>query len=1208
MLKIFPNTFNTLTLKIIHLEHGNRFYSYDVSILVSFIANHDIREFDLAYDDLLKNAKQEIFDLGGSLTGLPSKLPGMKQLFDFIFSIAYLLDDQIDRLPDQTGLKAFANATVQQHCNTPFKNLLGIYKVGKDGRDNLGNYKFIEETDTNAFPSLSGLSQKYTKQIIEDGLVLKWVADGTLTDVYSSLTSSDYHYAFGTNSPTVPAQPIHIEQWLKPALKAITAVYKSLSKVFYKIISESINYLEETLDEWRTHTPHMSLYLSFLKLFRFAQDHLNGLKEDHVNFYYREILRLQERPSRPDEVFAIIELAKHIDEFLLEEGVAFKGGKDSEGNERIYKTRIGTAINKASVSQLKAVYKNPITGKIYTSLANTSDGIEEPPISEDGSWKPFGPVTDFVDIENNVIAPLDGTEQSDVFPIINQVAEVGFAIASPNLFLKGGTRRITIDLTASRTDIATPTSWNTTNFKILFTGEEGWIEKTLDDDVDYLLDHLKFICTLKAEDPKIVPYDSAIHGGTFQTNSPIVKVVLVDDGGYVYNDLKKFKITKASTTVEVSNLKDILVQNEIGRLDLSNPILPFGALAKVGSSLIIGSKEVFQKKLLDSSKTPNQPLGLNIIWEGLEDVGNAFKPSKRIQVTQGYLKGNTWIDPAVGLNLASLELEGEKLIPVNNVPSIEGVNLSKFDFSHDETYTPTSKDGFIRINLKDDFGQKDYFRELPRALIELAKTEPDKGVVDVRFRDTKDTSTIDDDDIVLTDPPYIPSFKGLSINYTASSTFLLGTQFENRAEQFFHLHSFGQRERHTELNGGNAIRVLPLFENEGDLMIGLKGLEPQQSVSILFQIAEGTAEPLKAKQEVEWSFLYNNNWKKFTDTNDANYNDQTNGLLQSGLVSFFLPKKINADNTWLETGHIWIKASVKNHVDAICNIIEVKAQTVRLRFEDQDNAEDVLASPLAAESVKKLLEPIANIKKIKQPFTSFGGKLKEQQSHFHKRISERLRHKDRAITIWDYEHLILEEFPEIYRAKCLNHTHLKSLPSPNEDQKTINEVAPGHVLLVTIPDLQQKNAVATLKPYTSLNTISKISDFIKKRTTPHAKVEVINPLFEEIQLDFQIQFRENIDFTLYQKKLNQDILKFLSPWAFKSETQQRLEFGGIIYKSVLLDYIEELSYVDFVTEFKMNHIGPTKTNSDIEEAIASSPRSILVSIAQHEIKEVENCL
>ena len=1208
------------------------FFSYDVSILISFIADNDVREFDASFEDLLKLVEDEIRNLysaanvtiGGSLkvavkNNLPNHFPSFKKLFDFILSLADHIDVQIKRLPDTVGLKAFAQNTIQQQCNTPFENLLGFYKVGIEAKGTAPNYVLINPADENPFPEETILAQKYTQEIIQQGLSYMWLSDDRKwTDIYNGLLADDFLYGFGSNVPAVMDTPLQVEQWLRPILKELKSIYNSLSKSFFKVVSESPKYLEATLSEWPDHTPHMALYLSYLKLFRFAQDHLNGVKERHVDFYFKEILQLQERPAKPDAVFAVIELAKQVDDFLLENETAFKAGKDSDGVELIYKATSDTAINKAKVVELKSIYHTTDNGRIYSApISNSLDGLGEALISEDGHWKPFGPLSDFVN-ENGIptAPPITDKEATELFASINQPTEIGFAIASPNLFLKGGIRTVRLRFPVTKID---PTqdlnnaNWLAAYFKILFTGEEGWIEKSPISNPSYSGGTIHIFSELSADDPKVVPYNVAIHGGAFQTSAPIVKVLLKNSTAatHIYKDLRNLKITNAMTEVNVAKLKDFVVQNNAGRLDLSNPILPFGGLAKVGSSLIIGSKEVFQKKLFVNALSKFK---VNLEWDGLDDLGEVYNAPADIKVAYGYLKANKWNDDdtaasekeMIDSNFAK-PTAAESIEISSNIGNIGKAITKAFDYADDEMYTPNSKDGFIRLNLKDSCGQKEYQRGYTSALIELSRTAPVfTNIRDDQFKTGSGTS----EKVILKDPPYVPSFKGLSLDYSASTDISLSTvsgNFEDRAEQFFHIYPFGVAEQHSKLNIEPAdITLLPQFDFAGELLIGIEGLDPLQSVSVLFQLAEGTANPLKKVQEVSWYYLYKNKWQLFEDKNKASINDQTNGLLQSGLLTFFLPKKINLDNSRLDHGMVWLRAAIKNNADAICDIIDIKTQAVRLQFEDQGNAEDVLENPLTAKKIKKLLHPLADVKKIDQPYSSFGGKLKEQSEHFHKRISERLRHKDRAITIWDYEHLVLEEFPEIHRVKCLNHTQLRTDPL-DENRKFLNEIAPGHVLLVTIPGLKFKNSLASLTPYTSLNTLSLISDFVKKRTSPHVQLEVANPLFEQIELDFQIAFRENTDYTLYKKILNQDILKFLSPWAYENESAQALEFGGMIYKSVLLDYIEELSYVDFVTEFKLNQIiSTTEKIMDVEEVIASTPRSVLVSVPEHIINPVVN--
>ncbi|MCB0615163.1 MAG: baseplate J/gp47 family protein, partial [Phaeodactylibacter sp.] len=990
-------------------------------------------------------------------------------------------------------------------------------------------------------------------------------------------------------------------------------IFESLMKAITQIVFEGPRFLQETLEDWPAHQPHVALYLAFLQLYAIAQRQLNGLKERHVDYYYKEVLRLKEKGATPDTIHLLIELAKQVEDYLLKEGTAFKAGKDSESKEVIYKAPSDTALNKAQVSQLKSVYYTAQNGKVYAApITNSEDGQGAELLSSDGQWKPFGPVTRFRGNETQVhpeipVAPPSDAEADTValFDQVSEVAEVGFAIASPNLFLREGTRGITLKLTASLIDPTGPpvdaSFWQAQHFSIYLTGEEGWIRKFPDAPPTYDGTLLTMECTLSAEDPPVLPYDAEIHGEYFDTTAPVIKVLAREHSGTSpYNELKKLKATQVYTEVSVTGVRNLIVQNELGRLDPSKPFLPFGGSPHIGSALIIGNKEVFQKKLATSLK-------VNIQWDGLADAGNSFVPGSWVYTGLDYLENNGWQDTYTSKLLIKGDLSDPQAsvseTDASRLSSIGKPTLANFSYEEDVPFSIKSKDGYIRLRLKNNFGHKKFMREYPKVLIELSKVDPDETAVDTQFLDGSNN-------IILKDPPYIPSFKELSLDYTAASTFNFSEAdeeiFAKRTEQFFHVSPFGQRERHPLVNKSGAdVSLVPLIEHEGNLYIGIASLKPKQSVSVLFQVAEGSANPLAEKQKVEWYYLYQNNWMAFSEVEDADVADSTNGLLQSGIIQFFLPRKINDDNTLLPPGHTWLRASVGTSSDAISNMVSVDAQAVKATFYDQGNAEDFLASPLAEGTIKKLQKTVAAVKKVNQPYSSFGGKVKEKQPHFYKRVSERLRHKDRAITIWDYEHLVLEAFPDIYKVKCLNHTRLRADPD-DPNRKIINEIAPGYVLFVAVPDLKQRNAVDPLKPYTSLNTLDQIKQFLQKRISPQVQLDVVNPLFESVYLDFEVEFHDDRDFTLYSKILEQEIIQFLSPWAFDNADKRELEFGGSICKSVLLDFVEERPYVDFVTQFRMDQFtGPSLPDLlDIEEARASTSRSILVSYSKHNIKEV----
>jgi hypothetical protein len=60
-----------------------------------------------------------------------------------------------------------------------------------------------------------------------------------------------------------------------------------------------------------------------------------------------------------------------------------------------------------------------------------------------------------------------------------------------------------------------------------------------------------------------------------------------------------------------------------------------------------------------------------------------------------------------------------------------------------------------------------------------------------------------------------------------------------------------------------------------------------------------------------------------------------------------------------------------------------------------------------------------------------------------------------------------------------------------------------------------------------------------------------------------------------------------------------------VYKSQLIDFVEDTDYVDYVTDFRMYDLrGGAGDFDDVSEALAATPDAILVSDATHDIAAV----
>ncbi|MGK7926392.1 MAG: baseplate J/gp47 family protein [Spirulina sp.] len=455
------------------------------------------------------------------------------------------------------------------------------------------------------------------------------------------------------------------------------------------------------------------------------------------------------------------------------------------------------------------------------------------------------------------------------------------------------------------------------------------------------------------------------------------------------------------------------------------------------------------------------------------------------------------------------------------------------------------------------------------------------------------------DNPIILNEPYTPEIQRLSLAYKAHSdtVAIASTDLKDCAHpdlQFFHLTPFGlvrehgyqrqQIEARLQAGIGWAVPLLPQYNHAGELAIGFSSLKAGDSVSVLFQVSEGSADPDLPWEELHWFVLCDNYWKPLSRSEVVG--DTTNQLRRSGIIQFLIPLEATTENTILPRDLIWIKGAIQNNVTAVCQLIEVAANAIEVQFVDRGNDPQHLLTALEPLKIEKLKHGLSAIKAVKQPYASFGGRGRESDRAFYTRVSERLRHKNRCLTAWDYERIVLAAFPRVYQVKCIPHAQENSW------------LAPGHVLLVVVPDLKNKNAINRLEPKVDADTLDRIADYVKKRAGMQVQIAVKNPRYQKIQLDFKVKFHVGYEFNDSRTRLAGEIIQFLSPWVDRRD--RTLSFGGKIYKSVLLDFIEDLGFVDYVTDFKMYSFGGEETNhNDINEVLPATPDTILVSHSTH---------
>ena len=710
----------------------------------------------------------------------------------------------------------------------------------------------------------------------------------------------------------------------------------------------------------------------------------------------------------------------------------------------------------------------------------------------------------------------------------------GFSIASPILFLQSGERIITLRFNDK--------NYNAADFDFYLTGEEKLIQVSeTKDSKDPKDQNKKFIqLTLPATEKAIVPHSAKLHPEiALETSYPVLKIIPKSKS--VLASLKTLNIK-----VKVNQFKSFTLESDFGTVDFKKPFYPFGEFPKNGNGIMLASNEFFMKN----------------------------KAVASIQITTDYdnfwrelfynENGSNWIYEKVNLldlNDGKWVDNGQKLTSIKN-----HYPLKEFHFDEIATEEITSN-GKIRIELDyTEYEGEKYIQEYIKASADEDHNYP--------F-------------------PYKPRIKEFVFSYSVEETINLAKKAdgEHNIVELYHILPFGYAHKTKE-----AITFSSFASKQGYIYLGFDKVQPQDGLTFLLQLEEGTANPQLEPAAIAWHYLNKNIW---TDFEPNAISDETNSLTQSGLVAVTIPEFEASKNTILASDLFWIRISISN-IQAVCKWMGVHVQALKAILTDYENIGSEFLEITPKETISKSYEAINGVKKIQQPYASFGGRLKELDTFLYTRTSERLRHKKRAITTWDYERIILQEFPEVFRVKTLNHYRY--------DTK-ISNVAAGYVTLIPIAKTSPTENI-NWKPLLSLSKMLAIKEYLMQVSSPHSRINVKPPKPEMVKVNFKVKFhkQEGMDTRLYVQQLMVTINQFLSPWAYETTD---VSFAGSIEFSSVIQLLDNQPFVDYITDFKVDQYVLDENyqikGSPIQNLNKITPQTdftLFVPTETHQIKEI----
>jgi hypothetical protein len=992
-------------------------------------------------------------------------------------------------------------------------------------------------------------------------------------------------------------RPLAEEGRATPSRQALCQRMKQLAWVLERCLqdlaAEALRWLRSDTLRSAPRAPHVALLCAFLRLLEYPRQRMNELPARHLKYFYEEVLGQVPRPATPDRTLVtFFPAAQALLPVFLPRGTLLAAGKDSRGQERTYRLLRDTSVDAAAVARVLTLWvrkpERASSRALEIGFTASAPGSAPPAPGATGleaPWPAFG-------------AAAPSTQGAGA-----PVGHVGFALASQALLLAGGTRTITVSLQLGSAPAAVPPEGS---FRVRLSGPTQWLDvpcqTTLRENT------LTLTLVVDASLPAVVPYQSKLLGPGFPDGCPVLLAVFEQGGGaLVESSLAQVSVQSVRISVNVQGTRAFSVASMTGPLALGKPFAPFGYAPPQGALFMVGCAEAFQKRLLSLSlhlswlglpAAPQFPEGFASYYNGYElalgaggaDCSDPKMPlpplaygDASFKVQLQYRRAGAWQafentgSPRSEFQLFSAPLSPRTDLTIRRDTSVgpgASLNVPETGIPTPFSWDALPPSGVLGVRLTAPaygFGQALHppasatlaLRNMRTLLADLqggsaggVKGEPPAQAP------SKKPDPQDVDEVTILQRalqnmvaqlgsrklpsalslPYTPMVEDLSLDYSAEAELGLA---DADGEAFFLVGPLGT-VRYSLAAGQEAPTVLPPLDEGGSLFLGFGGLTPRQPVSCLFLLQGTSAAAGPRIGRISWSYQSGGKWKPLR----GGVSDQTDDLRRSGIVTFMLPS--DADDWTLQqaSGVRWVRGQVSDP-ENYPTLLSLRTQATWCERVPDPMAAQTHDVPLPAGSMTGLVLDNPGIAAVSQPLPSHGGKPPEDLQAFYSRVSERCRHKGRAVTSWDYERLVLEAFPWVFAARCL--------PGTGRVNGVLEQEVPGAVSVLVYPRTYAASDLSAdaYPPTIDAGRLEEIRAFLAERAS--ADVQVSNPSYVLMKVTCTLAAASGHDPTQVAQTLNDALRAFVSPWIFSPGSARALP--GTPSAAHLLRFIKTRDYV-----------------------------------------------
>ena len=209
-------------------------------------------------------------------------------------------------------------------------------------------------------------------------------------------------------------------------------------------------------------------------------------------------------------------------------------------------------------------------------------------------------------------------------------------------------------------------------------------------------------------------------------------------------------------------------------------------------------------------------------------------------------------------------------------------------------------------------------------------------------------------------------------------------------------------------------------------------------------------------------------------------------------------------------------------------------------------------------SIVQLKTTVPYVDKVINHQASAGGAEAETLNSLIERAPREIRHRQRAVTLEDYEDLAKLASPEVIRAKCIPLTNLK-----------VNPLDTGGLLGAVSVIIVPRSTEA--KPLPSLELINRVQDYLETYASPTVNISVVGPLYVRVSITVEIALISLEGGSQVAQAVEQKLASFLHPLTGGFEGMG-WDFGREPYKSDFYRLLEGIAGVDHVRNLEVDEI------------------------------------